>query len=259
MEKPIVELLNVSAHYGSILAVENVSLSISAQDLLGIFGPNGGGKSTLLKLLLGLVPPSTGSIRVFGQSPCQVRRRLGYVPQHSDVNKSFPASVLDLVLMGSLPRTAHPFFHFRQKAREKARECLVTMGIEGLESRLLSQLSGGQLQRALISRTLMSQPELILLDEPTASVDPETKQIIYELLKTLRQQGATVLIVSHDTAALAPVVSRVACLNQTLHYHGDWPTSSEAIAEAFGCSVEMAISASHVAARTIKEAGEGGD
>lgn len=258
MEKPIIELINVSAHYGSILALENISLSVYAQDLLGVFGPNGGGKSTLLKLLLGLVPPSTGSIRVFGQSPCQVRRRLGYVPQHSEVNRSFPATVLDLVLMGSLPRKPHPFFRFPQKSRDKAHECLATMGIKGLESRLLSQLSGGQLQRVLIARTLMSQPDLILLDEPTASVDTETKRTIYELLMTLRQQGTTVLIVSHDTAALASVVSRVACLDQTLHYHGDWPSSTEAMAEAFGCSVEMAMFAFHAAARTIQEAGEGG-
>ena len=132
------------------------------------------------------------------------------------------------------------------------------MGIKGLESRLLSQLSGGQLQRVLIARTLMSQPDLILLDEPTASVDTETKRTIYELLMTLRQQGTTVLIVSHDTAALASVVSRVACLDQTLHYHGDWPSSTEAMAEAFGCSVEMAMFAFHAAARTIQEAGEGG-
>lgn len=258
MEKPIVELINVSARYGSILALEDISLSVYAQDFLGVFGPNGGGKSTLLKLLLGLVAPSTGSIRILGRSPCQVRRRLGYVPQHSEVNRNFPASVLDLVLMGSLPQTPHPFFGFRHKEREKARESLATMGIKGLETRLLSQLSGGQLQRALIARTLMNQPDVILLDEPTASVDTETKQTIYALLQRLRQGGTTVLIVSHDTAALAPYVSRVACLNRTLHYHGDWPTNNEAVAEAFGCSVEMAMSAFRSGSITTQEAGEGG-
>ncbi len=243
MKQPIIEMIDVTAFYGSIVALKHVTLSVYEKEFLGVFGPNGGGKSSLLKLLLGLGPKTTGSIKVFSGSPLQARKKVGYVPQHSQVNRSFPATVFDLVLMGQLPSSLQAFFSYGKDNRKKALENLAILGLEGLEHRLLQELSGGQLQRALLARTLMSEPALILLDEPTASVDTKTRQTIYQVLKNLHKKGTTILIVSHDIATLAPYVSHVACLNQTLHYHGQWPTSGKDVAEAFGCSVEMALSA----------------
>jgi zinc transport system ATP-binding protein len=215
---PAIAIQGLSFSYGGATVLENVSLSVAPGELLGLVGPNAGGKSTLLKLILGLLTPQTGQIRVLGVPPRGARRRLGYVPQHPTFARDFPISVEQVVLMGRLGlRSALGWY--RSADRAAARRALVQVEALDLGHRRVGTLSGGQLQRVLLARALAGAPEILILDEPTANIDQRMEGDIFDLLATLKGR-LTILVVSHDIAFISGYVDRVACLNRTLLCHG---------------------------------------
>lgn len=189
--------------------LSDIDLSVAEGDFLAILGPNGGGKTTLLRLMLGLIRPSRGEVRLFGHPPARARGRVGYVPQ-SGARAHLPATVRDVVLMGLRGRIG-------PAERDRADAALADVELAGLEQRMFGSLSGGQQQRALIARALVHQPELLLLDEPTANIDPQGRFCFYEFLAKL-SKGATVIVVSHDLSILGAGLTCVACVNRSLLY-----------------------------------------
>ncbi len=233
----VVNLREVSVEYDGVIALESVNLSVQENDFFGIIGPNGGGKSTLLKVILGLVSPLQGEVAVWGQPPLKSPRRVGYVPQHSSFDRDFPITVWNVVLMGRLSR-AHMFRAYDELDRQKAKEALLTVGIADLRKRPIGSLSGGQQQRAFIARALVRDPSLLLLDEPMANVDSGTREEIYELLRELSRRMA-IMMVTHDLSAISTYVDKIACLNRRLYYHGSKEIPAEDIEAAYGCPIEL--------------------
>lgn len=232
----VLEIKNLSVSYGNNLALVDINLIVNKGDFLAIIGGNGGGKSTLLKAILGLVEKDKGTISAFGKE--NSTDGIGYVPQFSLLDRNFPITVLDAVLSGMLKKGLHLFFRFSKKQKEDALEYLKLLQIDHLAKRQISELSGGEFQRMLIARALATKPSLLLLDEPTASVDPSTKEYIYDLLTKLNEE-ITIIIVTHDTLAISSKVKSIACLNRTLVYHGEPSLSKEIIEKIYGCPVDL--------------------
>ena len=182
-----VHIENLSVYYGRTPAIEQINLDVRDGEYLGIIGPNGGGKSTLLKAILGLVPSTTGRVRIFGEQPDRNRLKIGYVPQFSSVDKKFPIKLMDVVLTGRLKAGLTPFFRYSPADRKAVSRLLEQVGIAELADRQISELSGGQFQKMLIARALAVGPRLLLLDEPTASVDVNAQSQIYGLLERTQQ------------------------------------------------------------------------
>ncbi|MFO1380257.1 MAG: metal ABC transporter ATP-binding protein [Chitinivorax sp.] len=217
MSTPAISIHNLNFAYAGTPVLENIQLDVAEGDFIGIVGPNGGGKSTLLKLMLGLLQPDSGELRIFGQTPRRSVERIGYVPQYANFAKDFPISVWETVLLGRLtPRRW--FGGHSQKDKQLAEQALRETEIWELRERPIGALSGGQLQRVLIARALASQPDILLLDEPTASVDVRAEKTIFELLRHLNQR-MTIIVVSHDVGFISDYVNRVACLNRKLVCH----------------------------------------
>lgn len=247
--KEIVKLEDVWVHYDSVPALEGINLSINQDDFLGIIGPNGGGKTTLLKIILGLVKPSQGRVRILGASPERGRKFVGYVPQYSLFDRDFPISVWDVVLMGRLGQ-AGLFKRYSKEDRKAAVDAL--QGVEMLEfkDRQIGKLSGGQQQRVLFARALVTKPKLLLLDEPMASVDTPMQTGLYELMERLKHEMAIVLV-SHDISAVSIYVDKIACLNRQLFYHSSKEISAEELEATYQCPVELI--AHGVPHRVLKE------
>ncbi len=236
--KMAVELENVSAGYGSITAVQGVNLAIEEGSFTGIIGPNGGGKSTILKLMLGLIQPWQGKVRIFGREPHYFRHLIGYVPQAASSNRQFPISVRQVVLQGRLAGST-PFFHrYHKWDHQIVERCLTRLDILDLANRQIGQLSGGQWQRVLIARALVVQPRILLLDEPTSGLDASSSSLVYELLQELNQE-LSIVMVTHDTIAISSCVKDIACINYTLHYHGEPDISPELVMQVYGCPVDL--------------------
>lgn len=253
MQKALhIENLNVA--YGQTPALSGVCLDVLEGEFLGVMGPNGGGKSTLIKAVLGLVPITSGKVEIFGQPLGRAHARIGYVPQSSEVDRRFPVTVLEAVLAARLPAGLHPLHRFSKADRREAAQKLSLLGLAAFESRQTGELSGGEFQRLLIARALAARPKLLLLDEPTASVDSASRELIYELLEKLSRE-MTVVMVTHDLAAVSARVRTLACLNQTLVYHGKPELSEEAVTKMYGCPVDLI--AHGVAHRVLGEHGEG--
>ena len=212
--RPAVVFDDVSFSYGSVPVLERITFDIAQDDFMGIVGPNGSGKTTLVKIILGLLEPEAGDVTVFGESPRRARKRVGYVPQHAGYDREFPASVEDLVLTGRLGRVGF-VRRYSEADREKARAALADLDMSGLASRPVGALSGGERQRALVARALVSDPELLILDEPTASVDNRVEKHFYELLKVLNARMPIVLV-THDLGFVSAYMTRVACVNRFL-------------------------------------------
>ena len=208
-----------------IPVLEDVSLEIYRDDFLGVIGPNGAGKTTLLKVLLGLLEPQSGRVTVFGRPPAAVRNWIGYVPQHARIDTAVPACVLDVVLAGRISR-ARWGFRYSRADREAALEALRQTGVADLAGRRLGTLSGGQRQRVLIARAVVAQPRLLLLDEPTAGIDPAVERNLTDLLHQLNRQ-LPIVIVSHDIGFVSRHLKRVACLNRRLTVHAVGDVSRE--------------------------------
>lgn len=214
---PIIELENVDFGYvPGELTLEQVNLTVNSGESGCIVGPNGGGKSTLLKLFLGLVQPTRGKVRLFGGSPEAGRRRVGYMPQYHLLDRVFPITVFEVVLTGRM--TSWLPFWYSGADRRAAHRALEEIGMVRLADRPFSSLSGGQRQRVLIARALACEPELLLLDEPTANIDPGAEEQFYGLLDELRKR-MTVLTVSHDLGFVNREVDSVICVNRRVVKH----------------------------------------
>ncbi|MEZ4600669.1 MAG: ABC transporter ATP-binding protein [Syntrophotaleaceae bacterium] len=235
--QPIIRLDDVSFRYGEYPVLEDICLTIREKDFLGLVGPNGSGKSTLLKIILGLLTPYKGTIKVFGTSPGEARLKIGYVPQFATFDRSFPISVRDTVLQGRLGRT-RTVLGYRREDRVAACKALDEMEISDLHKRPLTALSGGQLQRVLIARALACEPEMLILDEPTAHIDPKVEVGIFELLKKLNER-LTVLVVSHDIGFITQYITRVACLNRRLVCHETAKITGAIIEQLYGAPVRL--------------------
>lgn len=234
-DEPVVDIRNVSFLYGDTPALEDVTLGIAEKEFVAVIGPNGGGKTTLLKLILGLERPACGEIAVFGHPPARGRRWVGYVPQHASLPKDFPISVEDVVLMGCL--TAGSLGPFSTRADRRAAEnAMRAVEIYDLRKRRLDTLSGGQRQRVLIARALAGGPRLLLLDEPTASVDSRVEQDVFELLKRLNAD-ATIILVTHDLGFVSRYVTRVACLNRQLVCHQTGEITADVVERMYGSAM----------------------
>jgi len=229
---------NLNVKYGHTSALCNVCLDIEDKDFLGIIGPNGGGKSTLLKSILNLIPATSGKIEIFGKENKKNRHMIGYVPQFSNVDKSFPISVLDVAMTAYLKNGLHPFFRYTKKQKDFSCEQLKRLNIDNLKDRQISELSGGEFQRLLIARALVTSPKILLLDEPTASIDPASRECIYSILEELNK-NITILLVTHDLMAISSKVKNIACLNNTLVYHGEPKLTENIVNHMYGCPIDL--------------------
>ncbi len=234
----VVELENVSVYYGNVQALFNISLKITEKDFLGIIGPNGSGKSTLLKLIAGLVKPSSGIVRVLGKPPFHTHGKIGYVPQRFNLNREFPFSVIEAVLTGRLTKHSLFLHRYTEVDFSAVEDIMYKLEIHNLKDRQIGKLSGGQMQRALIARALVMEPEILLLDEPTASLDAGSKSHIYSILKDLNQY-MTIIMVSHDMGVISSYVKSLACLNVTMFYHGAPELTDTLLGQVYGCPVEL--------------------
>jgi zinc transport system ATP-binding protein len=235
MNEEIVSLQEVSVHFNSISVLEEINLSIKQNDFLAVIGPNGGGKTMLLKVILGLVKPNRGKVELFGKIPEEGRKFIGYLPQHTFFDLNFPINVFDVVLIG---RYSGVFKNYSEKDKETAANALETVGMLEFEDRQIGKLSGGQLQRVLVARAIVREPELLLLDEPTASIDPEMQKSFYELLLDLKKKMAIVLV-THDIGVVSTHVEKIACLNRRLFYHGPIEEGLKKLDEVYRCPVEL--------------------
>jgi len=215
-----IEVKGVSVSYHTKRVLTNINLNIESGNVIGVVGPNGAGKSTLFKSILGLIEYNTGEIKVLGEDIEDVRKRVVYVPQKDEVDWSFPATVMDIVLMGRYP---HKKILQRIDKEDKriAMEALEEMGIADLSKRQIGALSGGQQQRVFIARSLAQNGDIMLLDEPFVGVDMTTEEKIIQLLKKLADQGKTLLVVHHDLAVVDQYFDKVILLNQRLIAYGD--------------------------------------
>ncbi|MDF1657472.1 MAG: ABC transporter ATP-binding protein [Verrucomicrobiales bacterium] len=215
--------------YGKQLVLEDVNFSITKGESLCMIGPNGGGKSTLLKLMLGLLEPNEGSLSLFGKSVGEARRQVGYVPQAVRFDPLFPITAIDIVLMGRLDR--HRFGFYSRQCRAAAMAALAEVGLQDAAQRPFSDLSGGQRQRVLIARALACEPELLLLDEPTANIDLSVEEQFIETLTQLKGK-MTILMVTHDLDLISEIGDSVLCVNHRVHRHS-LPLSGETIREIY--------------------------
>lgn len=246
----VVKLQKVRVKYNDVTVLDDISISIIQHDFLGIIGPNGGGKSTLLKVILGLVKPVSGSISVFGKPPEQARSMIGYVSQRPSFDRDFPASVRDVMMMGRFSKVGL-FRRYTQADRDAVDKALVRVGMAEYQEKQIGRLSGGQQQRVFVARALVSEPELLLLDEPTASIDPGMQTEFYELLQNLKK-NLTIVMVSHDIGAVSVYVDKIACLNEQLYYHGSKEITPEILEATYKCPVQL-ITHGEVPHRVLKE------
>ncbi len=210
MNAPVVKVENVSFSYGDTPVLKDVSLQVEKGDFLAILGPNGGGKTTLVRILLGLLSPESGNVRILDHSPRKTRRKVGYVPQHTEIPEMFPMTCAETVGTGLLG-TRIP----RRQRKEHVEAALEKTGVADLSRRRIDRLSGGQVQRVLIARALVAGPEILLFDEPTAGIDPHGTFCLYDMLSGMKE-SITLLVVSHHLTTLASHINAVACINKTL-------------------------------------------
>jgi zinc transport system ATP-binding protein len=221
--KPIIELRDVSVRYSNgVLALENITLDVNDQDLIGLIGPNGAGKSTLLSVILGLVKPTSGSVKLFGNGVLAKNLKyVGYVPQKAQAqDPNFPFTVFETVLLGRTARTGL-LRRLGTRDRQKVVEVLKLFGIYELKDRKIGQLSGGQSQRVFVAKAIVAEPKLLLLDEPTSGVDAVSKAEFYEMLDRLnKEMRITMILSSHDIGVVTKLANRVVCINRSLFFCG---------------------------------------
>lgn len=223
---------NVSVSYGEVKALDTISFDVKKQDFIGIIGPNGGGKSTLVKALLGLVELENGSIYI------NPDKQVGYVPQFAEFDQSFPISVIEVILSGLIKGKNLFFKKYSGGEMEFAEQIMNKLDITELKHKQIGELSGGQLQKVLVARSLVSKPGILVLDEPTASLDVKVKNEIYDILRKLSEE-ITILIITHDIAEIFSFVKSVAYISKTLHYHGSDSKMRKSVLElTTGCPIE---------------------
>lgn len=233
---PAIEVSNLYVAFDGNLALEDVNLTVEKGDYLGIIGPNGGGKSTLLRSILGLVVPERGFVRVLGHPAQENHHQIGYVPQYALFDRYFPVKVGEVVLMGRLGKRKG--LRYSRQDRIIAEQALQRAGVEHLGNRQIGELSGGERQRVLVARALAAEPSILLLDEPTASVDPGFQVTFYELLAELNE-SMTIILVSHDISAVSRYVKRLACLNRRLYCSDGLEITEEMMEKMYHCPVDL--------------------
>jgi zinc transport system ATP-binding protein len=232
----IISLEHVDFSYNGEAVLQDVNLAIHDREMIGIIGPNGGGKTTLLRLILGLLEPNHGKILVFDDSPAKSSHRLGYVPQHMQFDSRFPASVLDVVLMGLAGKGG--FGPFSKKKVRLAEDALETVDLVSFKNKPFSELSGGQRQRVLIARALATAPDMLLFDEPTANVDTSAGEKLYDILEQLNRR-MTILVVSHDIGFVNRQITSVICVNRTVVVHPTTELVGQNIIDLYGNDIAM--------------------
>ncbi|TCS95448.1 metal ABC transporter ATP-binding protein [Hazenella coriacea] len=246
MSQFVIEMDHISFAYDHQQVLDNVNLTVEKGELVGLIGPNGSGKSTLMKLALGLMKPQKGEIRIFGKPSLSAKERskVGYVSQKSNsFNSGFPATVREVVASGLTGKLG--LFHWMKKEDWKfVDEAIEQVGLSAFADRNIGKMSGGQQQRAFIARALVSQPELLILDEPTVGVDAKSTEQFYDLLTQLHQErGISMILVTHDIGAVTTYVDRIACLNKRLFFHGhskDFAEQQEEVlSAAYGHEVQV--------------------
>lgn len=240
VENPIVELHNLSVAYNQKPVLWNIDFTLPEGNLIGIIGPNGSGKTTTLKSIMGLVPLSSGYVELFGTKLKNVRNRISYVPQRGSVDWDFPANVFEVVLMGR----ANPkniFKRYSKKDKEIAWQSLEKVGMEGFNKRQISQLSGGQQQRVFLARALAQEADLYFLDEPFTGVDIATESTIIQLLKDMKNEGKTVIVVHHDLNTAPEYFNWVVLLNTRLVASGpaDKVLTPQLLEDAYGKKLDI--------------------
>ncbi len=233
MSERIIDVRNLWFSYENETILRKVNIGVDSGDFVSIIGPNGGGKTTLAKIILGLLHPDSGEVLLFGQSPGKVRTRIGYVPQYSNFDTRFPVSVMDVVLMGKMTR-AIGFYTSRDKS--DALHALSDVGLEGFERRPFPELSGGQRQRVLIARALCGSPDILLLDEPTASVDTAVEDKLKTVLTALHDR-LTILMITHDLGFVSDQINKIICVNKQVHIHESKKVTPAMIEELYGSDV----------------------
>lgn len=234
----VAQMNQVSFSYGTTEVLQDITLSISKDDFLIVAGSNGGGKTTLLKLLLGLLTPTKGTVELLGETPQKAAFRTGYVPQRAKVRTGFPLTVMDVVKMGRL-RPGHMWFGYVAEDTQRARLALETVQMETFQNRRFDLLSGGQQQRTLIARALVDSPELLLLDEPAANIDASMKAGIYNLLDEI-SRDIPIICVSHDLTMLPRKATGVICVDKTVHSHAV-SSIPEDLVEPSKCHLEYVL------------------
>lgn len=233
----LIELSHITAGYENKTVLNDISLDVWKDDFLGIIGPNGGGKTTLLKIILGLLAPLSGNRRFFQDGQEVSALRIGYLPQMNHIDKKFPISVSEVIMSG-LSAEKPRFRSFTKEQKQRVEEVIRQMGLEELAGRAIGELSGGQLQRVLLGRSIVSRPQLLILDEPNSYVDKRFESRFYQLLTEINQESA-VILVSHDIGTVLSMVKNIACVNETLHYHPGADISEEWLGKSYACPIEL--------------------
>jgi len=236
INKPVISFDNVNFSYNSTTVLQDVNFTIETNELVYIVGPNGGGKTTLLKLILGLLQPDSGRISVLGKASHKARKKVGYTPQHSHFDPHFPITTMEIVLMGRLGSSWSG--QYSKTDRKIATEAINEMGLAESTESSFASLSGGQRQRVLIARALASKPELLLLDEPTANVDVEGEARLTEIIQNLSQR-MTILMVSHDLRFASDIVRSVICVNRHVAVHPTTEITDETIRSMYGENIRL--------------------
>lgn len=233
----VISVRNLWAGYDDDVVLEDINFSVKAHDFIGLIGPNGGGKTTLMRVLLGLVKPMRGQVAIMGKPPELGREHIGYVPQIIDFDRSFPITIFDVVRMGRLGHR-RLFQRYNTQDNEIALAALRDVEMESLQDAPIGELSGGQRQRVLIARALASQPQILLLDEPTSSIDPKVSLNIYELLQRLNEHMAIILI-SHDMNAISSYVKTIGCVSRKMFYHAEKAVTAQMLEAAYQCPIDL--------------------
>ncbi|MGI9228333.1 MAG: metal ABC transporter ATP-binding protein [Gammaproteobacteria bacterium] len=233
----VITINDLNFSYGTVPVLEGINLEIQAEEFFGLIGPNAAGKSTLVKLLLGLLQPDSGSIRIKDQTPARARDIIGYVPQHASFSRDFPVMVEEVVMLGRQGRGFGRGW-FNRQDKSAAAIAMQAVEIDHIASKPIKNISGGELQRMLIARALIGNPEILILDEPTSNIDLQAEENIFSLLKHYNEH-ITIIVVSHDVAFISGYVHRVGCLNRTLVCHETASISGKTIEELYGSSIRM--------------------
>ena len=237
MADAAIQLRNLSYSYDDIPVLTDVHLDIFSGDSASIIGPNGGGKTTLIRLILGLISPDRGTVRVYGNEPEQERIRIGYVPQYARYDPNFPISVLDVVCMGRLGSTFSG--RYTRHDKDVALEALAAVNLADLSGRSFSALSGGQRQRVLIARALAAEGDILILDEPTASLDSRSEEQLFTLLAELNNNNMIILMVTHEIGVSPSFFQRVICVNTNVYVHPTSELTGDLLRDMYGGDLRM--------------------
>jgi len=236
MSDKILELQSVDAGYNGKAVIRDANMEIYGQDFIGMIGPNGGGKTTLLKVILGVLKPFRGKVIYYNVYDDQRVKRIGYLPQFSMIDQKFPISAQEVVMSGLMPHHGLTRRYTRED-RKKARQMLEKMGVSHLKNKVIGELSGGQMQRVFLARAVIGSPRLLILDEPNTFVDNKFEGELYEHLRELNKEMA-IILVTHDIGTISPYVKTIACVNQQVHYHHSNVITEQQLS-AYNCPIQL--------------------